>query len=104
MRPDLQETDALVTFTEEILNGKLQFFVQYLPFHLNKKIQWWQMKCLWHYSIRKSIPKLPSMETNYNFINVVNFNCVSWWSANKVLGCIQTNPLLLRVFKRSNVE
>ena len=30
MWPNLQETAAFVTFTEEILNGKLHFFVQWL--------------------------------------------------------------------------
>ena len=31
MWPNLQETGDLVTFTEEILNGKLHFFVQWRP-------------------------------------------------------------------------
>ena len=30
MWPDLQETDDLVKFTEEILNGEFHFFVQCL--------------------------------------------------------------------------
>ena len=30
MRPNPQENADLVTFTEEILNGKLHFFVQWL--------------------------------------------------------------------------
>ena len=39
MRPNLQETADLVTFTEEILNGKLHFFVQcglYMQYYLKK--------------------------------------------------------------------